>query len=289
MPLAVVDPPSFVPRGRYVELPGRGTTFIREAPGPVGAPTVVLLHGLGATGGLNWLWCFEPLSARYRVIAIDHRGHGHGVRTRRFRLADCADDVAALADVLGLSSVTAVGYSMGGPIAQLLWHRHRSLVNGLVLCATSRNFRGNPRESAMFSLVPFMTAGLRFTPGVARRAVMSRVLEARMPGVPARDWILDELRSGDPAAIAEAAGAISRYSSHEWITEVDVPTTVVVTERDRLVPPHRQRKLAEAIPGSRVVPVAGDHGVCVGNPRAFVPALMNACSMVAAARHTASP
>ena len=280
MPRAVVAPPSFVPAGRYVDLPGRGTTFIREAPGPVGAPTVVLLHGLGATGGLNWLWCFEPLSSRYRVISIDHRGHGHGVRTRRFRLADCADDVAALADVLGLSSVTAVGYSMGGPIAQLLWHRHRSLVNGLVLCATSRNFRGNPRESAMFSLVPFLTAGLRFTPGVARRAVMSRVLETRMPDVAARDWILDELRSGDPAAIAEAAGAISRYSSHEWITEVDVPTAVVVTEQDRVVPPHRQRKLAESIPGARVVSVAGDHAVCAANPRAFVPALLNACSTV---------
>jgi len=282
MPRAVVDPPSFVPAGRFIELPGRGTTFIREARGPVGAPTVVLLHGLGATGGLNWLWCFEPLSSRYRVIAIDHRGHGHGVRTRRFRLADCADDVAALADELGVSSLTAVGYSMGGPIAQLLWHRHRSLVNGLVLCATSRNFRGNPRESAMFSLVPFVTAGLRFTPGVARRAVMSRVLEARMPGVPARDWILDELRSGDPAAIAEAAGAISRYSSHEWIGDVDVPTAVVVTEQDRLVPPHRQRKLAESIPGARVVPVRGDHGVCVADPRAFVPALTSALSTAAA-------
>jgi pimeloyl-ACP methyl ester carboxylesterase len=282
MPRAPIAPPSFVAPGRFVELPDRGTTFIREAPGPVGAPTVVLLHGLGATGGLNWLWCFEPLSSRYRVIAIDHRGHGHGVRTRRFRLADCADDVAALADALGVSSLTAVGYSMGGPIAQLLWHRHRSLVNGLVLCATSRNFRGNPRESAMFSLVPFLTAGLRFTPGVARRAVMSRVLESRMAGVPARDWVIDELRSGDPAAIAEAAGAISRYSSHEWIEEVDVPTAVVVTEHDRLVPPHRQRKLADSIRGARVVPVAGDHGVCVADPRAFVPALLNACSIATA-------
>jgi pimeloyl-ACP methyl ester carboxylesterase len=66
MPRTLVAPPSFVPPGRFVDLPGRGTTFIREAPGPVGAPTVVLLHGLGATGGLNWLWCFEPLSSRYR-------------------------------------------------------------------------------------------------------------------------------------------------------------------------------------------------------------------------------
>ncbi|MDQ1443614.1 MAG: hypothetical protein QOI20_78, partial [Acidimicrobiaceae bacterium] len=102
-----------LPPGRHVKLPGRGTTFIRELPGPPSAadgPTLVLLHGLSATGGLNWLWCFQPLSARYRVIAIDHRGHGHGVRTRHFRLADCADDVAALAEVLDVPQLTAVGY-----------------------------------------------------------------------------------------------------------------------------------------------------------------------------------
>ena len=280
----LVAPPSFVPAGRFVDFPGRGTTFIREAAGPPGAPTVVLLHGLSATGGLNWLWCFEPLSTRYRVIAIDHRGHGHGIRTRRFRLGDCADDVAALADVIGVQQLTAVGYSMGGPIAQLLWHRHRSLVKGLVLCATARNFRGQPREQAMFSLMPFITAGLRATPGVARRAVMTRVLERRMEGIPARDWVLDEMQSADSAAIAEAAVAIARYSSHEWITDVDVPTAVVVTEQDRLVPPRRQRKLAEAIPGARVVSVQGDHGVCVDNPRVFVPALMNACALTTRAR-----
>jgi pimeloyl-ACP methyl ester carboxylesterase len=280
----LVAPPSMVPAGRFVELPGRGTTFIREA-GPVGAPALVLLHGLSATGGLNWLWCFEPLARQYRVIAIDHRGHGHGIRTRHFRLADCADDVAALADVLGIPQVTAVGYSMGGPIAQLLWHRHRSLVSGLVLCATARSFR-TPRSQFAFSLMPFITAGLRSTPGIARRAVMSRLLEQRMAGIPQREWVMDELHGSDPATIAEAAAAIGRFSSREWIGEVDVPTAVVVTEQDRLVPPQRQRRLAESIPGARVVSVQGDHGVCVADPRAFVPALLAACSTSSAARRT---
>ena len=52
------------------------------------------------------------------------------------RLADCADDMAALIDELGTGPVIAVGYSMGGPIAQLLWKRHPEKVAGLVLCAT---------------------------------------------------------------------------------------------------------------------------------------------------------
>ena len=91
---------------------------------------------------------------------------------------------------------------------------------------------------------------------------------------------MDELRSGDPAAIAEAAGAIGRFSSRDWIGQVDVPTVVVVTEHDRLVSPQRQRRLAESIPGAQMVTVAGDHGVCVNDPAVFVPALVQACDLV---------
>ena len=274
--------PPFVPPGRFVELAGRGNTFIREVAGPPGAPTIVLLHGLSATGGLNWAWAFEPLGRQYHVIAIDHRGHGHGISARRFRLADCADDVAALAALLDIDSVIAVGYSMGGPIAQLLWHRHRSLVSGMVLCATARNFRRSQREIGLWSVMPFVTAGMRTAPLAARRALMNQLMARRMPNFPARDWVLEELGRNDPAAMAEAAGALARFSSHEWIGDVDVPTAVVVTKHDGLVPPRRQLRLAESIPGARVVPVEGDHSVCVTDPGAFVPALQTALTTVTA-------
>jgi pimeloyl-ACP methyl ester carboxylesterase len=132
--------------------------------------------------------------------------------------------------------------------------------------------------------MPFITAALRSTPGIARRAVMSRILEQRMASIPAREWVMDELQGSDPAAIAEAAAAIGRFSSHEWIGGVDVPTAVVVTEQDRLVPPHRQRRLAESIPGAHIVSVQGDHGVCVANPQLFVPALMQATSLASSRR-----
>ena len=88
---------SRVPAGRFVELPSRGRTFVREHPGPHGAPTVVLLHGWTATAALNWRPSFGPLSDHFRVLALDHRGHGRGLRAADpFRLEDCADDVAAL-------------------------------------------------------------------------------------------------------------------------------------------------------------------------------------------------
>ncbi|HEX4982878.1 MAG TPA: alpha/beta fold hydrolase, partial [Ilumatobacteraceae bacterium] len=67
---------------RSVELVGRGTTFACDEPGPSPeAPTVVLLHGWTATGSLNWTRTIAELTEHYRVIALDHRGHGRGIRS----------------------------------------------------------------------------------------------------------------------------------------------------------------------------------------------------------------
>ena len=114
--------------------------------GPPSAPAVFLLHGATLTAELNWSGVVAPLAERYRVITFDLRNHGEGPRRARFRLEDCADDVAAIAGALGIERIVPAGYSMGGFLAQLLWKRHPELVRGLVLCATSRNICGSPWE-----------------------------------------------------------------------------------------------------------------------------------------------
>ena len=64
-----------------------------------------------------------------------------------FRLEDCADDIAALLAALGVDRCIAVGYSMGGPIAQLLWQRHPHLVDGLVPVRDRGDVPRDHRES----------------------------------------------------------------------------------------------------------------------------------------------
>ena len=281
----MVEPP--LPPGRHVDLPSRGRTFVRQLAGPApGAPTVLLLHGWTATADLNWFRCYAPLSRSFHVLAIDHRGHGRGIRSRRpFRLEDCADDAAALLEVLGIDRVIPVGYSMGGPIAQLFWKRHRSRTEGLVLCATSRNFGRSMAERAMFASMLGLSVGARVTPGVVRRQVADRIFERRLSQTPLGPWASQELRRHDPAAILQAGWAIGSFSSASWIEGVDVPASVVVTMQDSVVHPYRQLKLAESIRDAQVFPVAGDHAVCVAAPQRFVPALLDACrSAVSRAR-----
>jgi len=268
-------------------LPGRGTTWVREAGDATAVPALVLLHGWTATSAINWVHCFGPLARGFHVVALDQRGHGRGIRpspVRGFRLEDCADDVVALADALGLEKVIPVGYSMGGPVAQLVWHRHPDRVAGLVLCATARNFRGTPQSgrtdlAVSGGLTGAATALRVLPPPVRRQAAMAGVVwRKRVLGMP--EWVLAEVARGDPAALLETYRALRGFNSAGWIGEVNVPTAVVITTADRVVPPSRQRKLAAAIPRAATWTVIGDHDACVSKP-AFPPALTEACGWVA--------
>jgi pimeloyl-ACP methyl ester carboxylesterase len=278
----VPDAPA-LPPGRFVDLPGRGRTFVRELEGPPGAATLLLLHGWTATADLNWYPSYEPLGRSFHVVALDHRGHGRGIRSRRtFRLTDCAEDAAALVEVLGIGPVIAVGYSMGGPVAQLLWRRHPEVVEGVVLCATSRTFAARPSERVRFRGLTAAALATRAVPRRLTAEAIARAFDARRGAGPTEGWAADELRRNDWTAVLEAGGSLGRFDSRPWIGEVDVPTAVVATMNDQLVAPARQLALARSIRGARVFPVQGDHAVCVTHPRRFVPALLEACQDVAA-------
>ncbi len=271
-----------LPPGRLIELPGRGTTFVREVVGPPGAPTVVLLHGWTVTADLNWFSSFAPLGRRFHVLALDHRGHGQGIRAKRpFRLEDCADDVAALLEVLGRNRAIVAGYSMGGPIAQLVWRQHPELVQGMVLCATARSFAGSREERIATMGMGGLAAAARVTPQQARRWLSDQFVERRREAKGYESWAVEQIQLHDWTAMLEAGQAIGRFSSRQWISSVDVPTAVVVTMRDTVVPVRRQVRLFEAIPGAVAYRIDGDHGVCANEPERFVPTFVAACTSVA--------
>jgi len=263
-----------------VEVSGHGEAVVREHAGPQGAPVLMLLHGLGATAALNWGRCYGALSQHFRVMSIDHRGHGRGLRTRQFRLEQCADDVAAALEVLGVERFVAVGYSMGGPIAALTWRRHPNKVEGLVLCATARHFAHRNLARFARATLPIASAAIRLVPSLVHREATHRMVQS-IEHPELRDRVRDELLGHDPATVIQAAQAVTSFASQDWIGEVKVPTAVVVTTLDELVPAPRQRKLAASIPGAEVFEVVGDHDACVAPGSHFVPTLVRACRSVA--------
>lgn len=290
-------PPADLPAGRLVAVPDVGELFVRDTAPDAGAapwaaggddhPTIVLLHGWMFPSDLNWFTCYSPLAALGRVVAVDHRGHGRGLRpSAPFRLHRSADDVAALLHHLDTGPAVIVGYSMGGPITQLLWQRHPEVVRGLVLCATSDTFNVTAQDRWTWRLMGTLQLLLRLVP----RHRWERLLSAQVAGGPIRvsrmvhastppevtallPWIVSELDRDSAEDVAEAGRELGRYDARGWIGSVDVPTGVLVTADDSLVPPHNQRGMAGRIPGAAVREVALDHDGVVAHPDRFVPAL----------------
>src|SRR5438067_7824302 len=107
--------PPPLPPGSAVLLPGRGETFARVTSEPTDRTPVLLLHGWTASADTNFFPLYPELDGARRIIALDHRGHGRGMRPEEpFSLEACADDAAALVRQLGIERVVVAGYSMGG-------------------------------------------------------------------------------------------------------------------------------------------------------------------------------
>lgn len=269
-----IEPPApALPDGRVLLLPQRGTTLVREIPGPPGAPTVVLLHGWTVTADLNFFPAYPALAEHFRVITIDHRGHGQGIRSLdQFRLEDCADDVAVLLHEMNVSAAHVVGYSMGGAIAQLLWHRHPHLVRGLVLCSTARAFNVSKGEAISFFGLAGLAAFSRMAPDQARAWMTEQFIQRK--GRSYQAWALEQVRENDITKMLEAGHAIGQFSSRPWIGDVRVPSAVIVSLQDRTVPAGRQLRLAESIPNASIYRVAAGHDACFAAADLWVAALI---------------
>jgi len=264
-----------LPPARRIELPD-GSVELRELTGPPDATAIILLHGWTATADLNFFRCYRPFGEHHRVLAFDHRGHGTGLRSRRtFRLEDCADDVVAMADAIGLDRFVVFGYSMGGAIAQLVWRRHRERVLGMVLTATATHFKSQRDERLNFLGLTGLGAVARFTPAQVRRWLTDQLYLNRKTDS-WEPWAIEEASGHDWRMMLEAGAAIGRFRSDDWITEVDVPTSVIITMKDEVVPLSRQMHLYESIPTAHAFRVDAGHDAAIAHADRYVRVALSA-------------
>jgi 3-oxoadipate enol-lactonase len=272
------EPPFEMPPARTLLATGRGELFMRDT-GPThpDGPVVMLLHGWMATADLNWCGSYAALTdAGYRVLAIDHRGHGRGLRQMApFRLVDCAADAAAALRKLDAAPAVVVGYSMGGAIAQLVAHDHPDVVSGLVLSGTAQHWQDQADRRVWRAMGAFGLA-LSVAPRAAYRSGFKR---AGFRDQQRMAWVLSELERNSARDMAEAGRELGRFDSRAWLHSVGAPAAVVVTARDSAVAPRRQRELAQAL-NAAVFEAPIDHLEVTTRAEDFNPMLLQAIAAV---------
>ena len=271
-----------MPDGRIVSVPQRGEFFVRYFKHEnANAPVVALLHGWTGNADINFFPVYAELARNYSILAVDHRGHGRGLRTHdRFTLEDCADDVVAIMDQLGISSVTAVGYSMGGPIAMLMSKQHSTRVHSLVLCATALEWSATRNERTRWKIGRVVSPVFRLltTPRLIDRYIKGKIPRASSAAI-LRPWLVSEIRRNDSWTMNQAGRALSKHDARPWAAMLGVPTASIVTSRDSLVALHKQQALARATQAV-VIEIDGDHLVNWQKPELFTAAVVDAIRRV---------
>lgn len=210
--------------------------YYRFAPGPDGAPTVVLLHGWTSTADVTWHGIYEPLARHFSVVAPDLRGHGRGPRhpgrhrlTDMPQLSDVASDVIALIEGLDVGRVILVGYSMGGAAAQIVARRRPDLLKGMVLCASASpvcDFRTSRVGSPLLRLGARLAA---VVPAEAMRLLAAAVMRLLFGDSEFERWVRARTSPNRWSAVLSLGADLLSFDSRGWIGQLDIPSAVVVT------------------------------------------------------------
>ena len=276
--------PPPLPPGRLVDVPKRGEMLVREvAPaGDTSAPTILLMHGWTLCADLNWFALYAALARHGRVIAMDVRGHGRGIRSeQRFTLEAAADDAVALLDHLDAGPAIVVGYSMGGSIGLLMWRRHPGSVAGLVLQSTALQWRAALHERVLWSSMAGLEYILRFgVPHGLTERYLRNAAEQNPDLRQVLPWLKAEALRGNPSDLAAAGRGLSAFDARPYAGRIDVPTAVIVSQRDRLIWPDRQRELADAVPDAKVIEIDVAHNGWLVEPDSVCDAIETGIGLV---------
>lgn len=114
-----------------LELAG-GVVISCQVSGSANAPALVLLHALGEQAA-SWSQVAPRLAERFRVVALDLRGHGASSWPGTYSFELMRDDVLGVLDALKLRDLVLVGHSLGGTVAYLLAQAQPSRIARLVV------------------------------------------------------------------------------------------------------------------------------------------------------------
>ena len=250
--------------GRLVETNGIRLFVVEAGPGR----PLVCLHGLGWDHML-WRGVMASFGARYRVVAGDTRGHGKSDKPDGpYDIPLFSADWAGALQSLGITQACLVGFSQGGMIAQTLALERPELIAALVLVSTSCRSDPAAHDKLEERIRRARTDGPVAAARLAAESVFSKAYMAARPE--AIEEFVRWRAAMDQEALVHATRAAYGFDVAARLAGLTVPTLVMYGEEDALTPPPVVKRVAEHIPGSQLVGVAGaGHMIPVEKPAEF--------------------
>lgn len=208
---------------------------------------MILLHGNGGNAS-SFFYVVDHFIKKRRVITLDTRGHGRSPKgDKPFTLKQFAEDLRDFMDEMQIDKADIIGYSDGGNIAMLFALKYPERVSSMVLNGANMFPSGLEDRD------------LKWIMGSYKKA--KKALRRNPQNEKAREqYDLMSLMVKEPSITAEQ------------LSELDIPTLVLVGSRDAIKPEHT-KLIADSIKGARLAIVNGGHNIVKTNSEDYINAL----------------
>jgi len=255
-----------------MKITANGISVNYTLDGPASAPVATLSHSL-ATDLSMWDPQMKALTARYRVLRYDTRGHGGTeAPAAAYTLDQLADDARALLQALGIPKTHWIGLSMGGMIGQTLALKSPELFLSLSLCDTSSRIPAEAKPLWQERIKTAQTQGMEpLVEGTIARWFTAPFREQHKDVV---DPVRAMIRRTPPQGYAGCCHAISALDLTDRLAAIKLPTLIVVGEEDQGTPVAASQAIQAKIAGSQLeILKSAAHLANMEQPEAFTKAV----------------
>jgi pimeloyl-ACP methyl ester carboxylesterase len=250
--------------------------------GAPNAPPIVLLHG-GHQSAHSWDLVSLYLSQRYRVLALDQRGHGDSewARDAEYTNDAMSQDAEAFIAALGIHRPILIGHSMGGRNALLLTRRNPRALRALIVVDVGPELSGRGREviagfvqaNQEFESLDHFVANVEKYDPYRSRAHIERTVRYNMFARADGKYVSKCDAAPQRLGLIRGTGALENITLGD-ASDFDLPVLVVRGANSRILSAEAADRFCKALPHGNLVTVPEcGHNVHGQNTRGFIEAV----------------